>query len=114
MTECEFWVRLEWRLGAEFDGLPERRHRYIWCDGLIPEEYVLDGPRARIEGTAFMGSSGQERWRFVLFLREAVPSVEEIDCGALLPPDGVTCWMCFDEEERRVEMDPRVARPDLL
>jgi hypothetical protein len=110
MTEREFWGRLEWRLGAEFDGLPERRHRYLWCDGLIPEEYLLEGPRPRIEGTAFMGNSGQDRWRFVLFLGRAYQSVEEIDWCALLPPDGVTCWMCFDERERWVEMEPGVAR----
>jgi hypothetical protein len=114
LTEADFWVRLEFRLYAEFAGQPSRRHRYFWCDGLLPDEYILESPQPRALGTAFLGNSGQDRWRFVLLLHQHVQNVEEIDWAALLPPDGVTCWMYFEERDRYLEIDPSVACPDLL
>jgi len=47
MTEADFWVSLEYRLCKEFAELSERRYQYFWCDGFIPSQYLLDGPRPR-------------------------------------------------------------------
>lgn len=52
MTESEFWVHLEFRLGEEFAGLPERHYRYFWCDGFFPSQYLGNGSISRIIGTA--------------------------------------------------------------
>ncbi|HYE61141.1 MAG TPA: hypothetical protein VD997_04025 [Phycisphaerales bacterium] len=117
-----FWMRLEYRLCHEFEGLPERRHQFLWCDGLDPEAYELNpGPddpdqRARIHGLAWIGWRGADvrEWRFTLLLPHGSPrSRGAIDWQALLPPDDMTCWISFDEKERYLEIEPGVARPDL-
>lgn len=109
-----FWVHLERRLCLEFEGLPERRYRYFWCDGLGPSEYVLDGPAPRITGKAWICNGPKPSlWRFVLLLPEPVSSREAIDWDALLPPENMTRWMSFDEERRYIEFEPAAATPDL-
>jgi hypothetical protein len=57
MDEKSFWVSLEFRLCHEFAGLPDRRHQYFWCDGFIPSQYLLDDPRPRITGKAWICNS---------------------------------------------------------
>jgi hypothetical protein len=115
MSEAQFWLMLEFRLEPEFAGLPERRYQYLWCDGFIPSEYMLDGPSPRITGKAWIanGQSHQDLWDFALLLPSPVHSREEIDWASLLPPDNVTRWMAFDEGRRYIEIEPAVAVPDL-
>jgi hypothetical protein len=113
MTEREFWVGLEFRLCGEFAGLPERRYQYFWCDGFIPSQY-LDGPSPRVTGKAWIcNGPAQDEWDFALLLPGPVGSREEIDWAALLPSEGVTRWMAFDEGRRYIEIEPWVAVPDL-
>ena len=52
MSEAHFWDSLEFRVSREFAGLPGRRH--FWCDGILPDEYMLNGPRPRITGKAWI------------------------------------------------------------
>jgi len=40
-TRANFWLRLERRICAEFEGFDDRQLRWYWCDGLIAEEYDL-------------------------------------------------------------------------
>ena len=114
MSEADFWVSLEYRLCREFAGMPERRLQFLWCDGLIPGQYLLDDPRPRITGKAWV-CNGPRRaeWEFALLLPRPVWSREEIDWAALLPPEDVTRWMAFDEGRRYIEIEPAVAVPDL-
>jgi hypothetical protein len=94
--------------------LAERRYRYFWCDGFIPNQYLLDGPKPRITGRVWIGNGGSlSEWGFDLLLRHPPARVEDIDWAGLLPPSGVTCWMWFDEKKRLLEIDPAAARPDL-
>jgi hypothetical protein len=110
-----FWVHLEFRLCHEFSGLSERRYRYFWCDGIDPEQYVLNGPSPRVIGTACICNGQQQAlWEFALLLPRPSPSRELIDWASLLPADDVTRWMSFDENKRYIEIDPAAATPDLL
>src|SRR5262249_12120673 len=85
MDEKSFWVSLEFRLCGEFAGLPERRYQYFWCDGFIPRDYLLDDPRPRITGTAWIcNGPAQNEWDFALLLPRAFGSREEIDWASLL------------------------------
>ena len=96
MEEPEFWQRLEYRIGAEFAGFADRRLRYYWCDGLVPEEYDLTGAEQHISGVAWCGQSGQERWRFTLMAGQGAASRDRIDWPALLPGERLTGWLTPD------------------
>jgi hypothetical protein len=114
VTEDRYWLDLEYRLCREFSGLPERRYHYFWCDGFIPDEYVLDDPRPRVTGRVWIcNGPNQDLWNFALLLPAKVDSRETINWASLLPADDVTCWMCFDEQQKYLEIDPAVAKPDL-
>jgi len=114
MDEAYFWGSLEFRLCREFAGLPERRYRYFWCDGFIPQDYILDGSSPRITGRCWICNGlAQTEWDFVLLLPGPVASREEIDWAALNPAENVTRWMSFDEGRRYIEIEPAVAVPDL-
>jgi hypothetical protein len=114
MSEADFWVSLEFRLCREFAGLPEGRYRNFWCDGCIPSQYLLDDPRPRITGKAWICvGPRQAEWDFALLLPRPLRSREEIDWALLLPPENVTRWMAFDEGRRYIEIEPAVAVPDL-
>lgn len=115
MDEATFWKKLEYRICGEFVGLPEQRHRYFWCDGFIPYDYYLEEPTPQIAGRAWIvDGQAQEQWDFVLYLPGSVLSKELIDWESLLPPENRTRWMCFDENRKRLEIDPAAAVPDLL
>lgn len=96
MEETEFWRRLEVRVGAEFAGFADRRLRYHWCDGLVPEEYDLAGAEPQIRGVAWCGPSGQEPWRFTLAAGPEAVSGGRVDWAALLPGDELTGWLIPD------------------
>ena len=69
MSETYFWVSLEFRLCREFAGLPERCYQYFWCDGLIPSQYLLDGPSPQITGRCWICNGPlQDEWEFALLL----------------------------------------------
>ena len=114
MDETAFWGSLEFRLCREFAGMPERRLQFLWCDGFIPSEYILDGPAPNITGRVWIcNGPRQAEWEFTLLLPRPFRSREEIDWAALLPTENVTRWMSLDENGRRVEIEPAVAVPDL-
>ena len=112
MDESDFWPCLEYRVCGELAGLPDRRLRGLWCDGFIPEHYVLDGPSPHIIGRAWMGSQSQEPWTFTLLLDRPVESRERIPWSALLPPPEVTRWLTIDLTGQRLVIEPAVAVPD--
>jgi len=110
MGEAEFWGSLEFRLCREFAGLSARRDQYLWCDGFIPTQYLLDDPRPRIIGKAWIcNGQRQAEWDFTLLLPRALGSREEIDWALLLPPENMTRWLAFDEGRRYIEIEPGIA-----
>jgi hypothetical protein len=115
MTEAEYWYCLEVRLCHEFAGLPERRYRYFWCDGITPLLFTLDDPSPRVTGKAWIcNGSKQDQWDFTLLLNRTWRSREDIQWATLLPPDDMTRWISFDEHDRYIEIDPAAAVPDPL
>lgn len=59
IDEAAFWVHMEFRICSELARRPEKELRSIWCDGIAPSHFSPEG-RPRIEGTAWMGVTGQE------------------------------------------------------
>ncbi len=112
MDEADFWKRLEFRICAEFAGSVDSRLRFCWCDGLVPEEYDLAGGERRIEGRAWCGQGGQERWRFTLVLGQNAESREQIDWSALLPGAQLGSWLTPDPQKRTLRIDSLSGRGD--
>ncbi len=113
MDEADYWVSLEYRVCREFAGMPERRLQFMWCDGFIPCEYILDGPPPRIVGRAWICyGQRQAEWKFTLLLPRPFGSREQIDWASLFPPENMTRWLALDEAGRRIEIEPAAAVPD--
>jgi hypothetical protein len=109
VTEADYWLRLEYRVCRELAGMEDKALRFLWCDGFIPEQYLLDEPTPRITGHAWIGNGPrkQDRWKFTLFLDQAVCNRDEISWSALLPPDDVTGWLGVDLDHRQIEFNLR-------
>ena len=91
MDEADYWRSLEYRVSREFAGMPENHLRYLWCDGFISEQYLLDDPAPHITGRVWICSDlRQDAWQFKLFLPPLANSRDAIDWASLLPPENVT------------------------
>lgn len=114
MNESDYWVRLEYRVCDELDGLRHTVARPYWCDGFIPSQHILNGYPPRIRGRVWMGVGprGMEEWTFTLLLDRQYDSGEEIDWHALLPPLGVTKWLTVDPSVKQLTVEPSAAVPD--
>jgi hypothetical protein len=105
VTEAEYWGRLERRVCRELAGMEERALRFLWCDGFMPEQYLLDDSTPRITGAVWIGSAPkQERWRFTLFLRENARTRQDISWESLLPVNQATGWLGVDVEGRQIHI----------
>jgi hypothetical protein len=112
VDEAGYWLSLEDRVCRELAGMRERRLQYLWCDGFIPVDYLLDDPRPRITGRAWIyNSPRQPEWDFTLLLPRPFRSRDEIDWASLLPPENVTRWLALDEAGMQIEIEPAVAVP---
>lgn len=114
MDQCDYWLRLEYRVCSELDGLRHTAARPYWCDGFVPITYLLNGPNPCVLGHAWMaiGSRYQERWKFTLLLDHSLRSVEEVDWSALLPVEDVTRWLTVDPDHKQLVIEPSAAVPD--
>ena len=114
MTEQDFWGWLERRVSAEFAGFDDRRLRFLWCDGFIPEDYALATEPATIAGRVWIGTGPrqQEQWTFALLLPQAVDDVSAVDWAGLLPPGDSTGWLGPNQSARHLDIEPAVAVPD--
>jgi hypothetical protein len=108
MNENEFWAHLAFRLSREVQGFGgEDRHlRYMWCDGLRPDEYDLADDEPQIRGKGYFGYSGQVIWRFALIVGRGTKSADQIDWEALLPDERLTGWLRPDPETKTLRIDP--------
>lgn len=108
MKESDFWSQLEYRVCHELDGLDECRERGLWCDGFIPEKYVLDEPSPHISGRVWIGigTLNQQEWGFTLFLGKPADGSDKINWPELLPLNNLTQWIEVNIESKRLELDP--------
>lgn len=110
MTETDYWTRLEYRVSREFESM-NSPVRFLWCDGFVPQEYLVDDAEPRIEGLVWIGNGRrQDRWAFELMLGHQARSLEDVRWAALLPPDGETGWLSVDVDLRRVRIVPSNSR----
>jgi hypothetical protein len=113
MVESDYWIDLEFRVCREFAGMPENHFRFLSCDGLIPEQYLLDVSSPCIKGWAWIGNGQkQEQWTFTLFLNHPVGSRSEIEWDALLPPQNRTRWLAVDPVGKRIQIEPSAGVAD--
>ncbi len=113
MDEADYWLSLEYRVSHEFAGMAENHLRFLWCDGFIPQQYLLDGPSPRITGRAWIcNGSRQEEWDFTLFFNSTFGSAKDIEWQRILPPENVTRWLAVDFPGKRIEIEPESAVPD--
>jgi hypothetical protein len=104
----DYWGRLEYRLCDELQGMDDKELRALWCDGVVPRQYLLDDEVPRIVGYAWIMKGTREggQWDFVLFLPHAVRSQAEIPWASLLPPDGASEWLEIDPKEQTLRIHP--------
>jgi hypothetical protein len=111
--EADYWVSLEYRVCREFAGMAERRLRWLWCDGFIPQQYLISEETPRVVGRAWIGDGpSQHEWEFTLFLPHPAGSRDEIDWASLLPPEDVTRWLAVDLANKRIQVEPLAAVSD--
>jgi hypothetical protein len=114
LSEDEFWLALEWRLCAEFAGMPDNQFRSLWCDGFIPEAYLFGDDPPKILGKVWIVKvQDQMQWRFEFYLPRKYYSVDEIGWDAMLPRTDTTKWLAVDWEKRLIQIEPSAALPDL-
>ena len=83
--EKEFWSRLEFRVCREIEKMPAFRRQRLWCDGFIPEVYLLGQSPQSIAGAVWIASgSYQEQWRFRLFLPSPSSSSSQVAWSELV------------------------------
>ena len=106
--ETDFWGHLEFRVCRELEGLEKCRQQGLWCDGFIPEMYVLNAPSPYISGHVWIGigPGKQEKWAFTLFLGKGVSNRKEIEWSKLLPLENITQWLLVDLDSKRLEIEP--------
>ncbi len=112
MTEKEYFLRLEWRIGREMAGMRDPSLRHYWCDGLVPDQFAVSGDKCRITGLAYFGESGQELWSFVVLLGSETTVREKVDWKSLLPGENMTGWLALDFEKKLIKVNPFRARAD--
>jgi len=91
------------------DSMPDCRRLGLWCDGFIPEQYLLDRVPHRITGVAWIGIGprNQEEWNFSLVLPLPASSRGEINWAALLPPPEAKGWLVVAPEKKQIEVKLR-------
>ena len=108
-AERQFWSGLEFRVSREMQSQPSCRRLGLWCDGFIPEHYLLDRVPHRITGVAWIGigSRHQEKWSFSLVLPFLASSHGKINWAALLPPPEANGWLVIAPEKKEIEVKLR-------
>ena len=106
--EKEFWSRLEFRVCREIEKMPAFRRQRLWCDGFIPEVYLLDQSPQSIAGAVWIASgSHQEQWRFRLFLPSPSSSSSQVTWSELVPREEETGWLGVNATKKEIKVDLR-------
>ena len=114
MTETEYYGHLEFRVSSELAGMRERELRAWWCDGFLPEKFVVTGSGSHVAGRVWMdaGAGGQQLWNFVLLLGPQPTQRDQVRWAEALPADDTTGWLFLDFERRFMKIKLSAAHPD--
>ena len=110
MGEGDYWASLEYRVCRELAGMKDRGLRHLWCDGFVPERYLLSGPEPHVTGRAWVGHGArQAEWTFTLFLPRPVGSRGEVNDGCSCSPAAPA--LAGDGACRSASIGQRAPRP---
>ena len=114
MTETEYFDLLEKRVSTELAELRERELRNWWCDGFLPEKFVVTRSGSHVAGRVWMdpGNGAQTLWNFVLLLGPRPVHRDEVQWAELLPAEDATGWLFLDFEREFMKIKLSAAYPD--
>jgi len=105
-AERQFWIGLEFRVSNEMEVQPICKRLRLWCDGFIPERYLLDRVPSRITGAVWIGVGRwrQEAWNFSLVSPFPVSDRADITWLDLLPASEAHGWLVVAPEKKEIEV----------
>lgn len=107
MPESDYWVHLEYRVTRALAAMESKVLRALWCDGFVPENYLLNVVEPCITGTAWICNGPQQSsWNFRLDLQNPVNGKNDIPWANLLPADDVTDWLAVSVDGREIRINP--------
>jgi hypothetical protein len=114
VSEAEYFRRLEMRVSRELAGMRQKELRGWWCDGFIPEKFVVTRSGCHIAGQVWMdnGRHHQTLWNFVVLLGRSIVTRDEVKWAELMPAEDVTDWLSLDFENEFMKVKPFAARRD--
>ena len=114
MNEKDYWLNLEYRLCDEFRGMSDKQFDGMWCDGFIPEAYLIRDTPPQILGKVWIAYKNrqQRQWKFQLILQTKCNTIEEINWDELYPPLNMTKWIAVDWRKELLQFEPAAAVPD--
>ena len=114
MTEAEYFGHLEMRVSRELAGMRREELRRMWCDGFLPEKFVVTGSGSHVAGKVWMddGRGHQSLWNFVLLLGPSRVERAAVEWAELLPVEDTTGWLYLDFERRFMKIKLSAAYAD--
>jgi hypothetical protein len=113
VTEAEYFGHLEMRVSRELAGMRQPELRGWWCDGFLPEKFVVTRSGSHAAGRVWMDSGkGQALWNFVLLLGPRPVERDEVRWSELLPAEDATGWLFLDFDRRFMKIKLSAAHPD--
>ena len=114
MTAADFFISLEHRVTRELAGMRRPELRCWWCDGFLPEKFVVTGGGCHVSGKVWFddGRGAQFLWNSVVLLGSSLKMFEGLDWAALIPAEDVTGWLSMDFERKFLKIKSYVTIPD--
>ena len=114
MTETEYFDHLEMRVSRELADMRQRELSRWWCDGFLPEKFVVTRSGSHVGGRVWMddGSGNQALWNFVLLLGPSTGGRGEVEWAELLPAEDATGWLFLDFERQFMKVKLSAAYAD--
>jgi hypothetical protein len=105
-VERQFWTSLEFHVSREMQKQPICRRLGLWCDGFIPEHYLLNLVPRRVTGVVWIGTGPQrqEKWKFSLMLPFSASGRADITWSDLLPASEANGWLVIALEKKEIEV----------
>jgi hypothetical protein len=91
----------------------QRELRGWWCDGFIPEKFVVTGKGCHVSGQVWIDNGRtQTLWNFVVLLGPSLKSFDGVDWAMLIPAEDVTGWLSLDFDNKFLKIKTYVGVRD--